>query len=388
MATSVGGPLAVPIPGTAQPRVFDPTGYAGKPSLSSRKNTCAQSIDDPWEDIIPEHRRPKLSQLAFGSAPDMAGVAAGRMNEIHQHTRKRINPGKGYSDGVRELLYCTSPQGDSVSADFLRGSTGCPAGQTPLYPAVRSSKRSHLRICAGDLADQRKHFQTRWQAIDGKMEFCTCRKGGSASVELDFKQLDRDATYHTWKRMQGAYDRRGRSHLQWDRFLTVEPDAHRSDRLPVVKNRLPPLANPDGPFETRDVKRHPMEVSSLDRTLCPRKGEKTEEDVATGKAPGAASARFQSGHCETSSLKPYPETQPRQLYKRAQYDKLNADDSMYYILRGGACGRASQPSICDEYPAQVPQLGLPAPEQPQLVHEQQAISPQTPQDENRVSPSN
>lgn len=53
--------------------------------------------------------------------------------------------------------------------------------------------------------------------------------------------------------------------LQFERFLTVGESADRSDRLPEVKNRNPPLANPDGPFETRRP-----HGGNLDRTCTPR----------------------------------------------------------------------------------------------------------------------
>ncbi|CBZ51610.1 conserved hypothetical protein [Neospora caninum Liverpool] len=387
MATSAAGLVVLPAPDRGLRRMFDLTGYAGKPSFSARKGTCGEPVDDSWQDIIGEHRRPKVSSLTSGSG--MAGVEAGRMNEIHQHTRKRVDPGKGCSDKVRDLLSCTPVQRRYSEGFLPTEKGGCAAGQVPSYPAVRPSKRSYLRVCAGDLPDQRRHFQTRWQAIDGKMEFCTCRKGGSASVEFDYELLDREATYHTWKRMQGAYNRRGRSNLQWDRFLTVESDAQRSDRLPDVKNRSPPFANPDGPFETRDVRRHPMEVGSLDRTLCPRKGEQTADNQAKGKAPGAAASYLQKSHFQTSSLTPVPDTKPRSHYRKSVYGNVNAEDSMYYILREGVGGCTNRPSTLEkqERPAQVAQLGASAPEQPQQIHQHQGIQRQTPHSEYGVSPS-
>ncbi|PFH34715.1 hypothetical protein BESB_067480 [Besnoitia besnoiti] len=337
MTTSVDRTHAMSVPDRGPRYCCDLTDYAGKPSSPVRPNINGELIDDACDGIFPEHRRPRGVHMDYAGCSGMAGVEAGRMTEIQQHTRKRIDPAKGSSDGVKQLLSYTGAQYNERYPTCFEGER-TEAGM-PTYPAVRRSKRSHLRVCGGDLDEQRRHFQTRWQAIDGKMEFCTCRKGGSASVEINYKQLDRDATYHTWKRMLGAYDRTARSHLQCDRFLTVETDAKRSDRLPDVKNREPPFANPDGPFEKRDTTRPAVEASSLDRTLCPRKGEKTADDKVSGKASLPASIYLRSSHLATSSLAPQLGAKPRQHYRTAEYSNMKIEDSVSDILRGTSVER-------------------------------------------------
>lgn len=90
--------------------------------------------------------------------------------------------------------------------------------------------------------------------------------------------------------------------VQSDRFLTVETDARRSDRLPDVKNRAPPFANPDGPFERRNPALPPVRCGHLDRTLCPREGEATSEGKLSKKGVSAGGVGLRQSHLATSSL--------------------------------------------------------------------------------------
>ncbi|PHJ22678.1 thioredoxin-like associated protein [Cystoisospora suis] len=329
MATVMHG-RRTPAPDVIPQRLIDVTDYAGKPSFSRNGRV---STDDYVTDVVPQHRR-HLSNQSYGPGAGMAGVEAGRMSEIQQHTRKRTDPMKSASDSVKTLLVSadSEPNGRGSGSYYETGSKGL-SGRPTQIPVPRPSKRSHLRFCGGDPEDQRRHFQTRWQVIDGKMEFCTSRKGGSGSVEFDYEQLDRDATYHTWKRMLGTYQKLNRSSLQSDRFLTVEADAARSDRLPDVKNRAPPFANPDGPFEQRNPNIRPVHCGHLDRTLCPRKGEATSEGKLSGKGASTGAVGLRQSHLATSSLAPQPGPQPIRHLRRAEYGGAHVGDSMYSILR-------------------------------------------------------
>ena len=80
--------------------------------------------------------------------------------------------------------------------------------------------------------------------------------------------------------------------MQFDRFLTVEESAKRFDRLPVVINRNPPTANPDGPFEKPREK-----GGNLNRQFIPREDAKRLDDFKTH-----ANLSSKSDHLQTSTL--------------------------------------------------------------------------------------
>lgn len=80
---------------------------------------------------------------------------------------------------------------------------------------------------------------------------------------------------------------------QFDRFLTVEESAKRSDRLPEVKNREPPAANPDGPFE-----RPRPHGGNLNRTFVPREDAPRADYKGTTKA----AVPLMASHLQLSTL--------------------------------------------------------------------------------------
>lgn len=67
---------------------------------------------------------------------------------------------------------------------------------------------------------------------------------------------------------------------QFDRFLTVDEAAHRTDRLPQVRNRNPPLPNDDGPFE-----KPRKNGGNLDRTFMPREDALRRDSYSTAPKP-------------------------------------------------------------------------------------------------------
>ncbi|KAL8272745.1 hypothetical protein Esti_003295 [Eimeria stiedai] len=230
-------------------------GFAGKPS-SQKAQGMAQK---------------RQSVGGFVAPPDAAGVPTGRITELTLHTRKRTDWNRR---GCGSIRYITEPV------------------EAPVTPP-HTNKKTQLRYCGFGPEEQRQHFQTRWKPVDGKMEFCTGRRGGSATVECDYECIDRENTYHTWKRMAEA-QKNTASHLQFDRFLTVVEAAERSDRLPDVKNRNPPLPNKDGPFE----KPRPH-GGNLDRTYVPREDAKRRDNfVGFSKRPTG----LDTSHLQLSTL--------------------------------------------------------------------------------------
>ncbi|KAL8444295.1 hypothetical protein Emag_005556 [Eimeria magna] len=230
-------------------------GFAGKPS-----NQQAEGMA-------------RKRQSVCGLVPPLgaAGVPTGRITELALHTRKRTDWNRRDGGSIR---YITEP----VEA---------PVGPPP------TQKKSQLRYCGFGPEEQRLHFQTRWKPVNGKMEFCTGRRGGSATVECDYECIDRENTYHTWKRMAEA-QKTSASHLQFDRFLTVDEGADRSDRLPDVKNRNPPVPNKDGPFE-----KPRLHGGNLDRTCVPREDAKRRDNfVGFSKRPTG----LDSSHLQLSTL--------------------------------------------------------------------------------------
>lgn len=148
--------------------------YAGKPSREQGG-------------YLPHKRYPVPgAQLTNGAA----GISTGRVTELSLHTRKRTDWTQKDGRLFREL---TEP------------------GHPP--PAPHALKKSQLRYCGLHPEEQRMHFQTRWKPVDGKMAFCTGRRGGSATVECDYEFIDRQQTYHTWKRMGNSQPHK-ESHLQ------------------------------------------------------------------------------------------------------------------------------------------------------------------------------
>ncbi|KAL8438279.1 hypothetical protein ACSSS7_000256 [Eimeria intestinalis] len=281
-------------------------GFAGKPS-----NQQAEGL-----------ARKRQSVCGFVPSPDAAGVPTGRITELTLHTSKKTD----------------WPRRDGCSIPYITEPVGAAAGPSPPH------KKSQLRYCGVGPEEQRQHFQTRWKPVDGKMEFCTGRRRGSATVECDYDCIDRDTTYHTWKRMNEP-QKNSASHLQvcgrrfigtaaalsqhrkaakatckhvvelaalpltaskicmlavplslvqFDRFLTVVEEADRSDRLPDVKNRNPPVPNKDGPFE----KPRPR-GGNLDRTCVPREDAKRRDNFAVySKRPTG----LDSSHLQLSTL--------------------------------------------------------------------------------------
>nr|AET50752.1 hypothetical protein [Eimeria tenella] len=225
------------------------------------------------------HRRP--GTVAAAAAADAAGMRTGRITELNQHTRKRT-----------DWLHRKGRESAAFSLCVDEGSSAAAAAAAAAQPPVLQ-KKSQLRHCGVNVEEQRRHFQTRWKPVEGKMAFCTGRREGSAAVECDYDFIDRDNTYHTWKRMNEGQRHTG-SHLQFDRFLTVEESAGRSDRLPEVHNRNPPLPNLDGPFE-----RPRPHGGNLDRTFMPREDAKRSDDYIQKNKKSVSS---KSSHLQLSTL--------------------------------------------------------------------------------------
>lgn len=164
---------------------MDLYGYAGKPSGGQGEGLT------------------RKGRMVNGSEPaaDAAGMRTGRITELSQHTRKRTDWEHKSSTSVKNLVGYPMPEEQ--------------------IPASLRHRTSQLRYCGVGPEEQRQHFQTRWQPVDGKMAFCTYRRGGSAAVECDYEYLDKQNTYHTWKRMKEG-GRQNDSHLQVRRSFCVE----------------------------------------------------------------------------------------------------------------------------------------------------------------------
>lgn len=156
---------------------MDFCGYAGKPSG------------------VPGEGPTRKGRMVNGSEPaaDAAGMRTGRITELSLHTRKRTDWGHKSSTSLKNLVGYPRPN-EQIPASFRQ-------------------RKSQLRYCGVGPEEQRQHFQTRWQRVEGKMAFCTSRRGGSATVECDYEYLDKQNTYHTWKRMKEG-GRQHNSHLQ------------------------------------------------------------------------------------------------------------------------------------------------------------------------------
>lgn len=176
-----------------------------------------------------------------------AGVLGQRIGELNLNSRKHISFIKTDSSQMK----------NSLSYSDMK--------ENVIYPSKRPL------ITYASYENQDKHFETKLVPdIHGRMSVCVGRKSGSATVHMNIDDYDLEKTYHTWKKVVEKSNPHTRSNLENDRFLTVVEDACRSDRLPVVKNRNPPIADPEGPFESErlDLPKHARD--NLDRTLTPR----------------------------------------------------------------------------------------------------------------------
>ncbi|ETB61805.1 hypothetical protein YYC_01618 [Plasmodium yoelii 17X] len=175
-----------------------------------------------------------------------AGVVCNRITELNLNSRKKISYIKGDSSQMKNIL-------NHVDHKELE-----------MYPAKR------LLTSYSTYDNQQKYFETKLVPdMQGKMSICVGRKSGSATVNINIDEYDLEKTYHTWKRIMGKSAPHNKSSLENDRFLTVSEDAERSDKLPIIKNRNPPHANPDGPFEKERLNLPKQARDNLDRTLTP-----------------------------------------------------------------------------------------------------------------------
>lgn len=220
-----------------------------------------------------------------------------RSVELSQNTRKLPSRFSNDSSQVKQLI------SHSANTRINEGSA-LPRKSTDLGPRLKSEiqlKRPLLKYVTGD--DQKAYFQTRWKpAENGKMAFCVGRKSGSATVELGFDHLDRETTYHTWKRMLGSNAKNNVSHLQCDSFLTVREEADRLDKMSNPVNRAPPYANTDGPFENENSTKPSWQIDHLDRTCTPRY-EAPRRDETFKRAPTKFSRKSNINHLEPAPEK-------------------------------------------------------------------------------------
>ncbi|CRG96938.1 thioredoxin-like associated protein 1, putative [Plasmodium gallinaceum] len=176
-----------------------------------------------------------------------AGVVCNRITELNINSRKKISNVNSDSSQMKDALN---------HADHK---------PVEVFPA----KRPLISYSTYD--NQQQFFETKLVPdTQGKMSICVGRKSGSATVNINIDEYDLEKTYHTWKRIMGKSAPHNKSNLENDRFLTVSEDAKRSDKLPIIKNRNPPYANPDGPFERERLNLPKQARDNLDRTLTPR----------------------------------------------------------------------------------------------------------------------
>lgn len=176
-----------------------------------------------------------------------AGVNGERIGELNINSRKHISYIKSDSSQMKNSL------------------NHCEDNELTVYP----SKKPLVSYSCYE--NQAKYFETKLVPdCHGRMSICVGRKSGSATVNMNVDDYDLEKTYHTWKKIIEKSNPHTRSNLENDRFLTVAEDAKRYDRLPVVNNRNPPVANPDGPFESDRLNLPKQARDNLDRTLTPR----------------------------------------------------------------------------------------------------------------------
>ncbi|KYN98100.1 putative thioredoxin-like associated protein 1 [Plasmodium gaboni] len=175
-----------------------------------------------------------------------AGVVCNRITELNINSRKKTSNNKSDSSQMKNIL-------NHINHNSLE-----------LIP----SKRPLISYSTYD--NQQKYFETKLVPdLQGKMSICVGRKSGSATVNINIDDYDLEKTYHTWKKITGKNYLHNKSNLENNIFLTVADDAERSDKLPIIQNRNPPLANPDGPFEKERLNLPKQARDNLDRTLTP-----------------------------------------------------------------------------------------------------------------------
>ncbi|EWC85356.1 hypothetical protein PFNF54_05831 [Plasmodium falciparum NF54] len=175
-----------------------------------------------------------------------AGVVCNRITELNINSRKKTSNNKSDSSQMKNVL-------NHINNKSLE-----------LIP----SKRPLVSYSTYD--NQQKYFETKLVPdLQGKMSICVGRKSGSATVNINIDDYDLEKTYHTWKKITGKNYVHNKSNLENNIFLTVANDAERSDKLPIVHNRNPPFANPDGPFEKEKLNLPKQARDNLDRTLTP-----------------------------------------------------------------------------------------------------------------------
>lgn len=203
----------------------------------------------PQEDLEPRSGKKMFGENAheFMDKVKNAGVHGQRISELNLNSRKKIAGVKSDSSQMREAL-----------------------NHYDIEPLEISPKKKPLTYYSG-YENQEKYFETKLVPDhQGKMSICVGRKAGSATVNMSLEDYDLEKTYHTWKRIMNRDAPHTRSNLENDRFLTVSVNALRSDKPPEVKNRNPPVANPDGPFEEDSTDQPIYKRGNLDRTLTPK----------------------------------------------------------------------------------------------------------------------
>ncbi|EDL47663.1 hypothetical protein, conserved [Plasmodium vivax] len=175
-----------------------------------------------------------------------AGVVCNRITELNINSRKQISITKSDSTQMKDIL--SHGHGKRIE----------------VHPAKRPL------TSYSTYENQSKYFETKLVPdMQGKMSICVGRKSGSATVNINIDEYDLGKTYNTWKRVLDKSSLQNRSNLVNNIFLTVNEEADRSDKLPEVKNRNPPYANPDGPFEKQRLDLPKQARDNLDRTLTP-----------------------------------------------------------------------------------------------------------------------
>ncbi|KJP88765.1 hypothetical protein AK88_01647 [Plasmodium fragile] len=175
-----------------------------------------------------------------------AGVVCNRITELNINSRKQISMTKSDSSQMKDIL----SHGNDKTLE--------------IHPAKRPL------TSYSTYENQNKYFETKLiPDLQGKMSICVGRKSGSATVNISIEEYDLGKTYNTWKKIFDKSSLQNKSNLVNNVFLTVNEDADRSDKLPIVKNRNPPYANPDGPFEKERLNLPKQARDNLDRTLTP-----------------------------------------------------------------------------------------------------------------------
>lgn len=211
-----------------------------------------------------------------------AGVHGQRISELNLNSRKKIAGVKSDSSQMREAL-----------------------NHYDIEPIEISPKKKPLTYYSG-YDNQEKYFETKLVPDhQGKMSICVGRKAGSATINMSLEDYDLEKTYHTWKRIMDRDAPHTRSNLENDRFLTVNVNALRSDKLPEVKNRNPPVANPDGPFEEDGTNQPIYKRGNLDRTLTPKETSQRLDAFRKVQSNYTPTSHIFQGNTEGNSYKGY-----------------------------------------------------------------------------------